>query len=453
MENLNLGSDESVIHTTQRLIISGVGYDAVLTASRLILVATDSGRPQIDIPYSGIELAAAKTNHLREPIIQVTFTTSDGSARGIELIFIFLAAGRNIQNRDKCISVMERLGVPVEHDPTPADFYSRNKRDRMDAGTLEVDKPAGRPAVPEWTIYGPSQSSRNPLPEEPRPTSPLFTIIATILIAAIIIGAMIVPIPAPGKSNPGSPQVAAGASASQTPAPAQVPEPVTTPQPTATPVPEVVLRPGEVPANGIWVKISYPGNYAGFLAAGGWRLEVNSSGTQIYQLPVQDIVINGFIEKGDGSGDSLEMGIYNGGTLVESRRTTSPRGVVEMHVPVGPAIVNIPVPTVSSRADVVTAVPTQSSRYVIPATGVWVHVLYPGDYSGFLNSNGQLKTVNSTGEQFFQIPITSGVIDGSIEKSDGSVNNLAVEVYKDGTLLDLANTSAPKGSVEIHTNV
>ena len=60
MDNLNLGSDESVIHTTQKLIISGVGYMATFTGSRLILVESDSGNPAESIPYATIVLAVAR---------------------------------------------------------------------------------------------------------------------------------------------------------------------------------------------------------------------------------------------------------------------------------------------------------------------------------------------------------------------------------------------------------
>jgi len=457
MENLNLDSDETVIHTTQRLIITGVGYEAAFTGSRLILVDRDFGKPQITIPYTEIELAAAATNKLREPVIRITYNTPDGSTRGIELIFIFLAAGRNVQNRDKCVAILEKQGVPVSYDTTHEDFFSLSKRERMDAGTLEADTDGGRPAAPEWTVFGPTQSNKNTLQDEPKPTSPVFTIIVVALIAALLIGAMIAPIPEPGTKQPWQKTGSAGNAASTTPSPTLAPAPEITPeavQTVATPSPEVTPAPGAVPGNGIWIKISYPGNYAGFLAAGGMRTDVNSSGTQLYQMPVHDTIIDIFVEKGDGSGDTLEIGVYNGGALVRSDQTSSPRGVLEMHVPVGPAIVTTPaVPEVTPVPRVATPIPTPASQYALPTKGVWVHVLYPGAYSGSLNFNGQLKEVNSSGEQYFQIPITGGVIDSSIKKADGSVNTLTIEVYKDGKMLDLANTTAPQGTVEIHSSV
>lgn len=113
MDNLNLGSDESVIHTTQKLIISGVGYMATFTGSRLILVESDSGNPAESIPYATIVLAVAGTNRLREPVIQLTVGSGERRTRETELIFIHLATGMDLQNRDKCIAILRDHGVPV----------------------------------------------------------------------------------------------------------------------------------------------------------------------------------------------------------------------------------------------------------------------------------------------------------------------------------------------------
>jgi hypothetical protein len=266
---------------------------------------------------------------------------------------------------------------------------------------------------------------------------------------------MVTPLPEPAQPSwlkTGSPGNAAVPSVK--PTIAQTPEIMVTPvQTPPAPVPEVTLAPGTVPGNGFWVRVSYPGSYTGFLAAGGLRTEVSGSGTQLYQMPVHDTVINIFIEKEDGSGDSLDVDVYNGGIRIDDGKTSAPRGVLEMHVPVGPAIVNTTAPAVPRVTTTVMPAPTEMSRYRIPLSGIWLHVLYPDSYTGSFSFNGQTTMVNSTGEQFYQIPINQGVIDGIFTKSDGSTDMLAVEIYKDGGIIDLANTTVPKGSVEIHTTV
>ncbi|PKG33495.1 hypothetical protein [Methanoregula sp.] len=443
-------SGDAVIHRTQRLIINGIGYEAVFLEGQLTLVCEDAGKPRLEIPYQDITLASAETNRLREPVIRITYGTSDGSMRGIELIFIFLAAGRNIQNRDRCLTVLEKQGVAVQADPTPADYYSRAKRERMDAGTLDSDAPTGRPAVPEWTVYGPAQGTRQAIPDEPKPISPAFTLLAIVLLMAILVLAMVSPIPEPGL-QPWEKAAAAKAGVTAAPTPVNVPTPAATPAPVPGEKPPLS---GTVPGNGIWVKISYPGQYSGFLSASGWRSDVNSSGTQWYQLPVQNTVIDGFIEKGDGSMERLEVATYNGGVLIARHETTTPRGIVEMHVSVGPAVAG---PDATVPATPVAAEPTPPGegpvRLAIPDNGVWVQVRYPGNYTGTISSNGQVRSVEGAGDQIYQMVMKSGTIDGILEKEDGSRDLLEVLVYKDGVLTALANTTVPRGIAEVHTTV
>jgi len=452
MDNQDPGSDEAAIHTTQRLIISGTSYEAVLTSGRMVLTSTDPGRSAISIPYSTIELAAAETNKLREPVIRITYSVPEDGSLGIELIFIFLAAGRNFQNRDRCLAVLERMGVPVRPDPLPPDHISRTKRERMDAGTLDVEKPAGRPPVPEWTVYGPAQGGRSSLPEEPKPPSPIFTLIAMILIAALVIGAMVAPIPVPGEN-----QTAPGKAVSARPGTT----PPTTPSPEATQVPAAVtqqdqpLSPEGVPLNGIWVRVSCPGGYTGSLKAGGLVQDVAGSGTLLYQLPVSNTVIDGEITKLDGSAETLAVDVFNGGSLISSATTEKPFGTIELHVPVGPSLA-VPASSTPEPTPAATTVPagvTTAGTSVVPANGVFVRIVYPGQYTGSISANGFERVVNSSGEQVYQLSLASGSVDAFLEKGDGSVRNMLVQVFRNGALVTSADTSVPLGVVEIHTTV
>lgn len=442
-------SGDAVIHTTQRLIINGVGYEAAFTEKQIILAETDSGTNRVTIPYSAITHAATETNKLREPVLRITYGTPDGSSRGIELIFIFLAAGRNIRNRDRCVTVLEKHGIGVQPDPNPSDYYSRAKRERMDAGTLEEEKAAGRPAVPEWTVYGPAQGTRQATADEPKPVSPAITIAAIIILAAILIAAMVTPLPEPARPSWLKIDSAPAATPSATPVPEPGPEPV---QAYETPAPEETLVPGAVPGNGVWIKIAYPGSYTGFLAAGGLRTEVNSSGTGLYQMPVHDTTIDIFVEKEDGTGEMLDIGVYNGGEFVSGDSTATPRGALEMHVPVGPAVVR----STGAPASPPAVAPTPTTEAVpgsspVPTNGVFVRAVYPGQYTGTISANGFERAVNTSGEQVFQLSMNRGSVDAFLEKGDGSVRNLLVQVYRNGELVTAADTSTPLGVVEIHT--
>jgi len=100
--------------------------------------------------------------------------------------------------------------------------------------------------------------------------------------------------------------------------------------------------------------------------------------------------------------------------------------------------------------------PTPSSppQMLVPPSGVWVHVHYPGNFTGTVGSTkGGLREVNTTGEQYYQVPARDGIVDVSLQKQEGSRDELAVEVYMDGSLVTRSNTTAPKGTVDLHVNL
>jgi hypothetical protein len=115
-----------------------------------------------------------------------------------------------------------------------------------------------------------------------------------------------------------------------------------------------------------------------------------------------------------------------------------------------------PLPTLTPQVLPTTAVSPVSTappHYLIPDRGVWVRLQYPGNYVGYIGAQGLYKQVNSTGEQYLQFPVATGMIDGSIEKQDGSTDNLIVEIYKDGTLISQKSTRTPNGVLDIHVSV
>jgi hypothetical protein len=450
MDNLNLNSDEVIIHKTQAIIVNGVRHEAVLTSRRLILVESETRSIHEDILFAEIGLAISGVNKLREPVITFTINSPGGEKRTIELIFIRLAGNQNIVELEKCIAILKERHVPVE---TPNQLTSPDllrREERITTGESVAEGQLTRPAVPDWTLPGRSHHGGRPLPEEAPQKSPL-TIIAAVVIIIVIFagGAFIVGQVMNAKNVPVQKNVT-GSDIANTPVPS--PSLTPTPQPQGTTGTDSISPPVSVPTNGIWVQISYPGNFSGFIGAQGSRLEVNSSGNQFYQLPVQNAMIDGSVEKMDGSAEKIEVMIYNGGTLISKSETQKPRGVVDIHVKVGPAIGNNAVTTPQLpeiRVSPYASLPNVS----IPSSGVWVRVFSPGNFIGSIGANGQFRDVNGTGDQFYPLSISSGMIEGSIGKQDGTANNLIIEVYKDGALISQSYTSAPRGVVDIHTAV
>jgi hypothetical protein len=97
---------------------------------------------------------------------------------------------------------------------------------------------------------------------------------------------------------------------------------------------------------------------------------------------------------------------------------------------------------------VTTALPTTSPPPLIPPTGVWVKVSYPGGWKGSFGVPANLQQITSSGDQFYQIPAGDGTVQVSVQKIDGSGNELVVDVYKNGVLVQRGNTTKPRGTVE-----
>jgi len=439
------GSSEKVLMSLGQVVIGGISYRITITVSHILLADMDTGSRKGSIPLQSIGHALSTSNRLREPIIRLTVNDPGSGSQEIDMIFPHIAGGTDIRNRDATLATFKRQGIQVTIDSEQETLPVLSGKESRDRGTGTGDSEIiDRTTVRDWTHFGISYTSGTPLPDEPKPYSPLVTFTAVILLAAICIAAMVLPLPAPKESDVLNISTERNL-LSVTPA-------VTT-TPVATmkaPLPEV-----SVPGKGVYAKISCPTGYSGYISSGGWRMDVNNSGTQVYPLPVQNTAINVFIEKRDSSADILEVGIYNGGISLAHQATDLPKGLVEMHVTVGPAAEAITFSSPASPSETIAVSQPSATpiQYAIPPTGVWVRVLYPGNYSGILSSNGLNREILATGSQIYQMVMKNGTIDGVLEKMDGSSDSLQIEVYKDGTLVDLGNTSAPRGTAEIHTTL
>jgi len=120
--------------------------------------------------------------------------------------------------------------------------------------------------------------------------------------------------------------------------------------------------------------------------------------------------------------------------------TAGVKGVVTIATPA-------PTPIPSSR---ITPIPTESlPQIIIPPTGVWVRVQYPGNFSGNIGALGRNIDVKGSGIQWYQLPVVDTTLDGTISKLDGSSDKMLVETYKDGTLISRKSTKSPYGSIEL----
>jgi hypothetical protein len=126
----------------------------------------------------------------------------------------------------------------------------------------------------------------------------------------------------------------------------------------------------------------------------------------------------------------------------------------EPPVPLTPAITTaatmIPTPTVlQTPVPQITIVPTPQPTVIMPDKGVWVKIQYAGNFTGRIGTSGNLKQVNGSGDQYYQIPITDGIVEVLLQKEDGSAKMLTVEIYQNGRMVTRSTKATPFGTIEV----
>jgi hypothetical protein len=112
--------------------------------------------------------------------------------------------------------------------------------------------------------------------------------------------------------------------------------PVVEPTPLPTPTLQLTSQttpqttPVIIPPTGVWVRVSYPRNYYGWVGNTGSLRGINGSGDQIYKIPVIDGIVQAQIFKPDNSGDTLTVEVYRDGGVISLRKVSTPMSSVEL---------------------------------------------------------------------------------------------------------------------------
>jgi hypothetical protein len=150
--------------------------------------------------------------------------------------------------------------------------------------------------------------------------------------------------------------------------------------PALTPPPQQVTRPSLViPSRGVWVKITYSGNFSGSFGTPGVLKAVEDSGDHIYQIATTDGPVVATIQKSDGSSAELSVEVYKDGALRKHAATTSPGGIVEIQA-------SVKAVTTTTTAPPATSTPTPPTPDPAPTPDVTLpDVDHPGSLSIFTN--------------------------------------------------------------------
>jgi hypothetical protein len=119
-----------------------------------------------------------------------------------------------------------------------------------------------------------------------------------------------------------------------------------------------------------------------------------------------------------------------------------------------PVATTVPTPTVQQTAtSQVTPVPISHPQIIIPTNGVWVRVIYSGNFTGTVGTTGKMRLVTGSVDQFYQVPTIDGTVEAQIQKLDGSGNLLTTEVYKNGQVVKSGSITAPRGTIDLRVDL
>jgi hypothetical protein len=118
----------------------------------------------------------------------------------------------------------------------------------------------------------------------------------------------------------------------------------------------------------------------------------------------------------------------------------------DQHTPdAGQAVTPVP-----SQTTAIQITPTVTgTTATVPVNGTWVRILSPGSFIGQAGNPDSLAEVAGSGERWFRVRDSTGLVRVTVEKQDYSGNELRVQIYSEGRLVFSRSTSAPQGTVDL----
>jgi hypothetical protein len=139
-------------------------------------------------------------------------------------------------------------------------------------------------------------------------------------------------------------------------------------------------------------------------------------------------------------------------TSLQGNSGTPPEPVDTPTIP--PVTTTIPIPAVQQTVTPLATIilPTQP-QVLIPPSGVWVRVVYPGNFTGTVGTFGTMRTVTGSFDKFYQVSTVDEIVQVLIQKLDGSGNVLTAEVYRNGTMVKNVSITAPRGTIDFNVDL
>jgi hypothetical protein len=504
MSNLYLDSGETIILTTPGVSFNAVLYDMMLTTRRLILVDSAYTRfePQM-IPLTTILSVTAGKVASGEPVITLTLTDtgSTGNVQQMNLIFSQQPGEQRKRERDEWLRNLmghiisardQTLSADIPPSPAgqepgirPAGAIPRPIEMALPRKLIietppDQEEPVILPDQPELSVVPeeepelaatitPSAPAVEELPfipkEEPEspdavtPVAPaveeataiadetsgsfhLFTVAAWAVRGSVVapeekIGSRETAPPAApaGEKRPFVPEEEPGSAILLAPAPVEEPTAFLQEEPhpsdTALPPPPFARAAGQPPAKEAPPRVPQSPSPPPQKPRSGRHTVI-----AVTALIIIILVMAG--------------GMFLLSHYVPSTNEEFPAPGVTL-VPAIPPV--IPIPTIQLVIPTPTIQPTPAPPgIIIPQDGVWVRVTYNGTFVGWVGNPGFLKNVRGSIDQFYKILKSTSLVEASFQKQDNSGETLAVEVYRNGEMIERRTVRAPMGEIAFIIN-
>ena len=475
----DLKSDETIVLTAQHVKVKSVPFELVLTNRRLIIIDSEKNVvPTQQISLVTIRNVAAGENAIRDPVITLTILTETSDTREMALTFVRQTAGERRREADEWVRALRKnISEAVAYPAEPAAEISAEARAEASgsAGGIKkkietarpikkivVDtshlppKPVETTSLPEGSFCGrcgnrippgstfcnrcgtkvaaPGEESgippvslqqvASPVPtmgageRKGRPLEQIIHSIEPLIEDSVPRMETPPPVPesvtaSPSESAPASPPASDETpTASQPETPAEGAAPVTesaqeTPvSPAIPPVPPIPPVPEAPKKKGRGVAVAAVLIIIIIAVIGGGYLAMKSMQAPVAQQPLTPVP-----------------------TIVTTIPTPTPAPT--------------PVPTTAA------VTPQGTPQVQIPQNGVWAEIVYDQTYSGLVGIPGMQAGVSDTGDHFYRIPTVDGTVAISVQKNDGSGDELKVIVYNNGIAVKTETTSRPDGSIDL----
>ena len=107
-----LSSNESIILSTNNVIVNTVPAEAILTNERLMLIDARHAelRPQ-DIPFHAIETVTIGENSASDPVLSLSLVTGPGVTQSLGIVFPQQPRMRRVAERDEWANRLKELSI------------------------------------------------------------------------------------------------------------------------------------------------------------------------------------------------------------------------------------------------------------------------------------------------------------------------------------------------------